>query len=176
MAYPAAAIANEFLELAKWKHAQLTQMQVQKLVFFSHGWNLALRDEPLISELFQAWEYGPVVRSLYSDLRQYGSGPVTDPVREYEWNGGKFSYTVPSIGDGSNSEENVFTKALIARVWETYGHLQGFQLSEITHLSDAPWSQARENGDQFIPNDLIRDYFSGLKGKEDGRAEALEAV
>ncbi len=76
MAHPAAAIANEFLKRAQAEGRQLTHMHMQKLVYIAHGWNLAVNNEPLIDEPFQAWDYGPVVPSLYRALREYGAGPV----------------------------------------------------------------------------------------------------
>ncbi len=170
MAYPAAAIANEFFWLAEQGAEPLTQMQVQKLVYFAHGWNLAITGEPLINERVEAWEYGPVVKSLYKDLREYGSGPIGRPLVEPDWESLN-SLITPTIDDGPDPDTNDFTKALVQKIWDTYGRFKAFQLSEMTHVPDSPWSEARNTGMQFIPDDRIRKYFESLKDQSSETAE-----
>lgn len=69
-------IANIFLEIAKEEGKKLTNMQVQKLVYFAHGWYLAFTDNALIDENVEAWTYGPVIPSVYEALQQYRANPV----------------------------------------------------------------------------------------------------
>ena len=72
------AIANEFLRRAG--KAGLTQMQIQKLVYFAHGWNLALSNEPLTTDSPQAWNYGPVYSDLYDHTKYFGRGQIDRPI------------------------------------------------------------------------------------------------
>lgn len=162
MGYPAAAIANELLELARLDGKKLTPMQVQKLVYFAHGWNLALTGEPLIDERIEAWEYGPVVKSLYKDFREFGSGFITKLAKAPDLDGAEYSWTTPCIDDGPDDELNEFTKALVQKIWEVYGGYSAFRLSEMTHAETSPWTAARRNPHQFIPDDSIRDYFKQM--------------
>ena len=55
---------------------KLTPMEVNKLVYISHGWMLALHDESLISEKIEAWKHGPVIPSLYHKFKMYGAEPI----------------------------------------------------------------------------------------------------
>lgn len=75
--HSAAAVANTFLELARREGHSLTNMQVQKLAFMSHGVHLAAFDGPLIHECPRAWTFGPVIPTLYESLRRFGSNTVT---------------------------------------------------------------------------------------------------
>ena len=78
MVYSVITIANKFIDLAKEEY--LTNMQLQKMVYIAHGFNLALRDTKLYYEDTRAWNFGPVVPELYEELRQYGSNQVTEKI------------------------------------------------------------------------------------------------
>src|SRR5262245_29920187 len=74
--YSALAVANYFLDLAKAKGLALDPMKLQKMIFFAHGWSLALYDEKLIDEPIQAWQYGPVVQSVYHEFKSFGAARI----------------------------------------------------------------------------------------------------
>ncbi len=158
MAFSSAAVANRFLRLARRDDKYITPLKMQKLVYFSHGWHLALFDEPLISETIQAWKYGPVISSLYRQLRQYGDSPITDPVSVLTQDG----YMPASLGrEGWSKGEVKNARAVIDRVWEQYGRFSASQLTTITHGADSPWSQVpdKDRPERPIPDRLISDYF-----------------
>jgi uncharacterized phage-associated protein len=164
MPYPAAAVANELLELAEQSDRKLTQIEIQKLVYFSHGWHLALKDETLIPDQIEAWTYGPVVRRLYDAFKKFGSSIITE--RAVDWRmspQGKFSSCFPAI-QSSSLEDDAYARAVIRSVWGKYGLIPPFKLVEITHLDGSPWQQARARGDTYIPNDEIKTYFKGIAG------------
>ena len=79
MPYHSRAVANYFLEVAKISRKTLDPMQVQKLVYFGHGWHFAYTNNSLIDERFEAWDYGPVVPTLYHSFKKWGSGPIKAP-------------------------------------------------------------------------------------------------
>lgn len=66
------AIANEFLR----KSGVLTQMQLQKLAYMTHGWNLAVNGEPLVDREPEAWDRGPVFPDLREHIKAAGSRPI----------------------------------------------------------------------------------------------------
>ncbi|VVM20244.1 hypothetical protein BSPWISOXPB_8934 [uncultured Gammaproteobacteria bacterium] len=78
MVYSVITIANKFIDLAK--NENLTNMQLQKMVYIAHGFNLALRGTKLYYEDTRAWNFGPVVPELYEKLQIYGSNKVTDKI------------------------------------------------------------------------------------------------
>jgi len=67
------AIANWFLDRSKSDGKPVDPMKLQKLIYFAHGWHLGLIRHPLVDELFEAWEYGPVVPSIYHEFKMFGS-------------------------------------------------------------------------------------------------------
>ena len=140
MAYDAAAIANYFLDLADRDETGLDPMKIQKIVYFGHGWHLALKDEPLIKERIEAWEYGPVIPPLYGQFKKFGNGPITERAVKMEYEALKFSYKVASIENQGDEQTNASTRSLLDRIWVVYGGLSGIQLSNLTHADGSPWA------------------------------------
>lgn len=143
----ARTIANRFLELAAARGDTLTPMQLLKLVYIAHGWNLGLHGRPLISDRVQAWQYGPVIRPLYDAIRMFKSQPVKGPI-------------AAPTQDRLSAED----KALIEEVYELYGDYSGPALSRLTHAQGTPWALTYEPGEFgiVIPNDLIEDHYKRL--------------
>lgn len=44
----------------------ISPRKLQKLTYLSQGWSLALTDEPIFSEDFEAWKHGPINRELFN--------------------------------------------------------------------------------------------------------------
>lgn len=152
--YNPKAIANFFVRKARAENKNLTPMQIQKLIFFSHGINLAVFKDLLVSEDFEAWEYGPVLPSLYYETKLYGASPVHSELTDINLK--SWDIFSPYIDE---NDEN--TKKVLDFIWENYAQYSGIQLSHITHMEGTPWSQTYEKcvRGKKISNDLIRDYY-----------------
>jgi uncharacterized phage-associated protein len=151
MAYPASTVANYFLDLAEAEGKQLSPMQLQKLVYFAHGWYLALTGQLLVNEHVEAWKFGPVFPSLYQAFKQYGGGPILGRAPKPDTD--TDSVTVISEAD----------KRILRRVWEVYGSWSAEQLSQLTHLPNGPWHKTRRQNPNRLGSDIpdsdIREYF-----------------
>lgn len=170
MPFSALAVANEFLDLDK----NLSPMKLQKLVYYAHGWYLALADQPLISERVEAWQYGPVIPALYSQFRRFGNEAITEKARELCFRNGKIFLRSPSLADCEDASD---AKQLIARVNEEYGKYSAAQLSNATHKSGTPWQEVYRDGARSIaiPDEKIKDYFKKMMQKgigSDGQSAA----
>lgn len=71
MAYKATEIAWKILKEAKKKGVELSNLQLQKLVYIAHGYYMALYNKPLSEENFITWKYGPVSYSVYEEFKSY---------------------------------------------------------------------------------------------------------
>lgn len=166
MPYQAAAVANNFLDIARSDGGTLDPMKVQKLVYFCHGWHLAFDQGPLSAENAQAWMYGPVFPELYRALKSWGAEPIQGDAFAFESTGGSVQWHAPRIDPG-------FASRLIQRVWDVYGPMSGVQLSQLTHTQDSPWYVARMRNPGArgpeIPNELIRQHFKQQR-EANGRA------
>jgi len=151
----AIAVAQAFLDLAASEGQKLTNMQLQKLVFFSHGIHLAAFGDPLIVDPVKAWDFGPVIPPLYEKLRRFGRGDVDVNL-------------APELRESLDPSGREYQA--IRGVWKAYGKHSGWALSNISHLPGSPWDvvwnkQSSRYSD--VPNDLIRDYYlSRVKHKD----------
>ena len=152
------AVANAFIKIAKDHGRPLVLTKLLKLLYFAHGWHLALFDEPLLEEEFQAWQFGPVIPSVYSAFKDSSMKVKEQPVPYFF--DGKTSWIYPSI---TPSKEDLVIE-LLNKIWEVYGSFTAHQLSDMTHEPDTPWTRIRNRKpktprDAVIPNDLIQAYF-----------------
>jgi uncharacterized phage-associated protein len=142
-------VAEQFLFLADAEGRPLTPMQILKLVYIAHGWQLGLYGRPLVDQPVEAWQYGPVIPSLYHAYKRYGSSPIDE---------------VPDRKPlGFDAEE----ESTIEQVWRGYGKRSGVSLSSLTHEPGTPWSiTVQQSGlGAVISNDLIEDYYRRLRTK-----------
>lgn len=154
----ALAIANEFLR-RRASDAWPQQMFIQKLVYFSHGWTLAITNDALIDEQPEAWDNGPVYRSIWDHIRDYGYGKndcllINNNSKE------EFKANLSSV-----------ESQIIDHVWNKYKNFSASELSDMTHLPNTPWFKAYFQGgrNKELPNDEIKSYFVGLA--KAGRAQ-----
>lgn len=170
MAFSAKAVANYILDLAENDGEALSPMKLQKLVYFAHGWHLAITGKPLINEQVEAWQWGPVIKSLYHEFKEYGNQPIVERAGgiSFERDGGfHLTWTVPSMDEESvNAEDTETAKEIIRRVWDVYKGLTAVQLSKMTHESGTPWDKTnKRHGGNLpkgtdIPAGTIRRYFA----------------
>lgn len=97
-------------------------MKLQKLVYYTQAWHLAISGEPLFADPILAFAQGPVVDALYQQHKRRRTVP--------NW---------PS-GDANRLAEDDL--ALVGLVCNQYGEMSGDELSELTH-DEKPWLIAR---------------------------------
>lgn len=158
------AIANALIQRGIDHGAPLTQMKLQKLVYFAHGWHMALCNTPLVDEEFQAWRYGPVIPSVYHKFKSFGTLGIDLPGLEYVClENGDFQWVPPPIQDQTGT-----VSSLLDKIWDVFGKYSGGQLSDMMRAEGSPWRLMRDRyGDiQDIPmsNNLIKNYFVELAG------------
>lgn len=160
---PSPGVANQFLPLARVAGHAVTNMHLQKLVYIAHGWNLAIRNEPLTNDDPEAWDYGPVYPDLYRSLSRYGSNNVNDAIKYVDY------MPYPDVNQEVIADLNQEERDIINAVWHSYGRFHAFQLSALTHVESSPWTIAYAQGRNTIigPNE-IRDFFLRV-ARERGR-------
>lgn len=141
-------VANFFVDLASSMEEEfMTNLKVNKLVYFAQAWSLVRLNRELFSEDVVAWTYGPVIPSVYDAFRPCGRNKIEHVCGEYTQ--AKFS-----------SEE----LDLLVDVALQYGQYTAPTLVNITHKPKSPWSQVyKEHENNIITKESMREYFSALK-------------
>jgi uncharacterized phage-associated protein len=146
-AYSAKLIAKWFLAWAASEEAgdDLSNLKLQKLLYYAQGHHLGNLGVPLFREDLQAWSHGPVVPVVYREYRDAGSNPLAlSETDSFEW---------------TDVDENA-TDFLI-EVWDRYGGLAPWRLRDMTH-SEPPWQETWKQTEWagVISLELLRSYFA----------------
>ena len=142
MAHNAIGVANRIICFANADlYDLISNMKVQKILYYMQGFHLALYDKPLFEEDIYAWMYGPVVPVAYEYLKKYGSGHIELSEDDFQKHYIEFSGTE--------------TK-LMTDVWDAYGQYTAYRLMLFTH-DELPWRSTKK--DSIISHQKLKDYF-----------------
>ncbi|MGA1282896.1 MAG: Panacea domain-containing protein [Prochlorothrix sp.] len=132
-------VAEYFLSLADEDAGDLiSNLKLQKLVYYAQGFHLALFDEPLFAEPIEAWTHGPVVPDLYRAYKEYGAGSIPRP---------------EEINFEIYTDEQ---QELLDEVYAVYGQFSAWKLRNMTH-GEAPWRLCNPN--ETITHKSLKEFF-----------------
>ena len=133
------AMARAFLSISA-----MTNKKLQKLCYYAKAWYLALYNENIISEDFQAWVHGAVQPSLYQKYKQYGFSEI------------------PLVTDTSTIPRDFLDFS--QEIYRSYGDLSGDELEILNHQEE-PWIKARgdkkpwESCTNVISEEDMKEYY-----------------
>jgi uncharacterized phage-associated protein len=158
--YEARKICNFLLTNFDAVEFDLTNLRINKLLFFIHAESLRHRPEGLIRNHFEAWQFGPVVRPVFDAFKTYENSPITSLAQYLDYASGK---RIPVPYDDIREED----LKIIIREFRNYSRFSTGQLVSLSHEKDGPWDivyrahLADATVSPRIPNKLIRSYFAG---------------
>ena len=129
----------------------ISNLKLQKLLYYAQAWHLALYDKPLFKASIEAWVHGPVVLSVYRTYRQYSWQPIQEEPEKVKL----LSSTCEFLDE----------------VMDVYGEFSAYQLEKLTHSED-PWRNARgdlppdASSSVTISHISMRDYYKA-RAQED---------
>lgn len=127
--------------------SQISNLKLQKLLYYVQGWHLGLKGEPVFTEEIQAWIHGPVVPEIFQTYREYKWTPIARPTKAVTLN--------DAIADH------------VHQVLDAYGKLSAAQLEALSH-SEEPWIHARNGlapkapSKAVITHTSMKQYFGKL--------------
>ena len=123
----------------------VSNLKLQKLVYYAQGFSLVLHGRPLFSERIEAWVHGPVVPELYQEYKPCGSDAISHP------------------GELDFSLYDEQTRQLLDEVYGVYGQFSAWKLHDMTR-SEPPWRDAPLG--EEIRHDDLASYFSSRVVRE----------
>lgn len=157
MSHNVLAVSNELLTQAESQGISVSPMQLQKLLYFLDGWHMELNDGArILSDRFEAWQFGPVCPTAYHEFKHFGSGEIN----ELSLN--------PFSGTPWPASLSTKQKQLVGEILRIYGSLTGPQMSHLTHKSGTPWDKTWNGGvgkGDTIEPQLVHEEFKGLRNR-----------
>lgn len=140
-------VAKYFLLLVSEDEGDvISNLKLQKLLYYAQGFSLAIFDEPLFPEKVEAWIHGPVVPEAYHKYKIYGRQSI--------------SYH----GDADLSKFNEDAKELLDEVYEVYGQFSASMLRNFTH-EEPPWKDTPA-GEEITLDSMKKYFVTQLNGEE----------
>lgn len=122
----------------------LTNLKLQKLLFYAQGWFLGLYNRPLFDERIEAWPHGPVVPPIYGAFKKWGWSPIGE--------------------ETALIELSKDVKIHLDEVMQVFGGFTAYTLEQMTH-NEKPWIDARgsllpdEPSTSIISQESMRAHF-----------------
>ncbi len=115
----------------------ITNLKLQKLLYYAQGYFLARKGTPLFNEDFLAWEHGPVIRSIYNIYKENGAKGI-----EYD--------------NDFNINFDSETEEILQYVYERYEQYTAWKLRNMTH-EETHWLTTPRN--EIICKNKIEEFF-----------------
>lgn len=135
-------IAAWFISLAQERGDDLSNIPLQKLLYYAQGHHLAIKGRPLFQDRIEAWNMGPVVGTVY-DACNKNQGSANAVI----------NYATPRDVDED-------TGALLLDVYNAYSRYSAGYLINKTH-TELPWKSVwnREERHILISTESMTEYF-----------------
>lgn len=131
-------VAKYFIHLADETDDGISNLKLQKLVYYAQGFYLALNNgKPLFEENIEAWAHGPVVPEIYHEYKKYGREAIDIEEKDVA--------LTPA------------EKEHLDEVFEVFGQFSAWKLRNMTH-EETPWIE-NEGEAGVIPKLELKKYF-----------------
>jgi uncharacterized phage-associated protein len=74
----AGRVADYFINFSHEVGDPISNLKLQKLLYYAQAWHLALYDSSLFPERIQAWVHGPAVPPVYRRFKEWAWKPISD--------------------------------------------------------------------------------------------------
>ncbi len=135
-------VALLILRQANEMREPISNLKLQKLLYYEQGYHLAYFGTPLFKEEIEAWQYGPVVPNVYENYKMFEDNAIVI----------NFTEQIEEIQDP-------VAFALFKEVFNVYNRYTANGLVQLTH-NETPWLSVYppERG-KIIPQTTMLSFF-----------------
>lgn len=134
-------VVNYFLFKAMDNEGEnITNLKLQKLLYYAQGFHLALLGKPLFDDRIEAWRYGPVCPSVYVKFKIHGSSPLP------------YNSEIDFSELFSNKQMD-----LLDEIYDVFGQYSAWKLRDMTH-EEPTWIDNEATVSE-IPQSEMKEYF-----------------
>ena len=154
-------VANLFI--TRHSDLGLSNLSLNKLVYYAQVKSLATTDKPLFDSKIEAWDYGPVEPEVYQAFKQYGKYPIQHAAPTEH----------PVDADGMREAGKI-----VDAVAEEYKDFTAFDLVTWSHRPGTAWSNVRKQGGNppITREDILRSRDLEKPTAGDTLASCIESV
>jgi uncharacterized phage-associated protein len=163
MAHHPFAIANTLLEFARADGTMLGIRKLVNLVYFAHGWSLAVYGGPLLDEPVEACEHGVMLPSFRELLASHRDRPIEGMISRYCPDRRR------KVAELLDPFEHSVDWQLCKAVWKQLGSRSPAMLDKASHEAGTPWDvvwssrPAHVKRGLNIPDEIIRVHFELIR-------------
>ncbi len=143
------------------KGDNVSPKKLQKLLYYVEAWNMVHLGTPLINEDFEAWVHGPVLPSVYRQLKEFGFNNLRVINEEEDAAEKEIAEII------KNNQLNEDQLSVVYSVLDKYGSMSAFELEILTH-NESPWLEARAgipphiSCNAIIPKQKMKSFYASL--------------
>jgi uncharacterized phage-associated protein len=135
-------VAKYLLVKAHHDGELITNLKMQKLLYYAQAWHLVNFKTPLFCDTIQAWKYGPIVENAYHRFKKFRYSPI-----------------VCKDAEGVIAKIPVKTQKYLDAFYVAYINYSASDLTQMSH-NDEPWKNSVGKSDCTIPNKTILEYYT----------------
>jgi uncharacterized phage-associated protein len=155
LGYDARAVANYVLDRGDQLGIGISNMAVNKIIYFAHATFLTTLQKSLVVQQFEAWQYGPIIQDLYHAFKKFGDTPITERAKRLDRATAKYV-----LCEYSFAEEDFLC---LANVVDFHIRIPALELSDLSHATGGAWykvwhHEGKSNPGMLISNELIHRY------------------
>lgn len=152
--YDVRSVANVVLLRSRELKLPLTNLHLNKILFFLHVDHLRDFQKPLVSAKIEAWEYGPVFREVYNQFKKFRREPIVTLAQRVSYETGQLEDSVDPMPPD--------LLEYLRKLSEFYLRTPSSVLVDLSHAKGGAWDKVWASGKEVnagmeITEDIIRE-------------------
>lgn len=144
-------VTKRILYVAQTNGDLITNLKMQKLLYYAQAWFMVNNNKKvLFDDEIQAWQFGPIVPSVYNKLKKFKYNPISMDLSDENWK-------------SLSKKQTVFIEDFCKFFFK-------FSATELVSMShnETPWKEAFKKGQYSkISEDSMYEYYSNLLKKNE---------